>query len=40
MRVPENCPIQDILQDIKLVLELLNKIIEHCEKCEKEIKND
>lgn len=32
-KIPEDCPIRDILKDIKIVLELLDKVLEHCEKC-------
>lgn len=32
-QIPEECPIRDILSQIKSVLDLLNKILEHCEEC-------
>ncbi|MBA7692592.1 hypothetical protein ES703_101159 [subsurface metagenome] len=32
-KIPEDCPIRDILSNIKTVLDLLDKILEHCEKC-------
>lgn len=34
--LPENCPVRDILAQIKAVLALLDKIMDHCEKCLKE----
>lgn len=33
VRIPEDCPIRDILEEIGKVLDLLDKILEHCEKC-------
>lgn len=32
-KIPEDCPIRDILAEIKAVLDLLGKILEHCEQC-------
>jgi len=32
-RVPEDCPIRDILKEIGQVLTLLSKVLEHCENC-------
>lgn len=34
--IPEACPVRDILSQVKSVLELLHKILEHCDKCMKE----
>lgn len=34
--VPEDCPVRDILSNIKAVLALLDKVLEHCEKCLRE----
>lgn len=31
--IPEDCPIRDILKQIATILELLNKVLDHCEKC-------
>ncbi|MBA7714169.1 hypothetical protein ES703_123186 [subsurface metagenome] len=41
-KIPEGCPIRDILSQSKSILELLNKILEHCEKClaKKEVKDN
>ena len=33
MEIPENCPIRDILENIKAILKLLEKVLDHCEKC-------
>lgn len=33
-KFPEHCPVQEILKDIEQVLELLDKILNHCESCE------
>jgi len=38
--IPEGCPIRDILAQIKLVLVLLDKILEHCDKCLQERKEE
>lgn len=32
-QLPESCPVRDILAQISSILELLSKIMEHCEKC-------
>lgn len=38
MEIPEECPVRDILAQIQAILALLNKILEHCEKCLQERK--
>lgn len=41
-KIPEECPVRDILAQIQAVLTLLDKILDHCEKClqdRKEVKN-
>ena len=32
-KIPEDCPVRDILHSIKLVLNLLEKVMDHCEDC-------
>lgn len=32
-KIPEECPIRDILKDIEHILTLLDKVMEHCDKC-------
>lgn len=32
-KIPEECPVRDILANIKSVLSLLEKVLDHCEKC-------
>ena len=40
-RIPQDCPVRDILAQTAKVLDLLDKVLEHCEKClQKENKDD
>lgn len=41
-KIPEECPVRDILGNIKAIIDLLDKILDHCEKCSqgKEGKNE
>ena len=32
-KIPEDCPIRDILRQVELVLKLLDRILDHCKKC-------
>jgi hypothetical protein len=40
MTIPEDCPVRDVLKRISEVLGLLNKVLEHCEKCIREREKD
>jgi len=31
--IPKDCPIRDILKEIGKVLDLIDKVLEHCEEC-------
>jgi len=35
-KIPENCPVRDILKQMELMLKLLAEILKHCEKCMEE----
>lgn len=39
-KIPEECPVRDILAQIKMVLTLLDKVLDHCDKCLQERKED
>lgn len=32
-KIPENCPVKDILKQVAQILTLLEKVLEHCERC-------
>jgi len=32
-KIPEDCPVRDILRQIDKVLEILHTILSHCEEC-------
>jgi len=35
-KIPEDCPVRDILKQTELVLRLLAEVLKHCEKCMEE----
>lgn len=35
VKIPEDCPVKEILKQLGVVLELHKEILEHCEKCVK-----
>lgn len=32
-QIPEECPLRDILKEIEVILRLLEKVLDHCDKC-------
>jgi len=32
-KIPEDCPVRDILKNITTVLQLLGSVLEHCDTC-------
>ena len=38
--LPEDCPVKTILKQTEMIISLLDKIIDHCEKCLEEKSKD
>ena len=39
MEIPKECPLRDILKEIGVILSLLDKVLDHCDKCLREGSN-